>query len=65
MLQLHRPLYSDWTYTGAVAKPAALSQSYCDEGFNHKGSCKKGVAMEEYVEYENDERTAGAVTLTN
>ena len=33
------PLYSDWTYILVLAKPAALSQSYCDEGFNHEGVC--------------------------
>lgn len=33
------PLYSDWTYILVLAKPAALSQSYCDEGFNHEGLC--------------------------
>ena len=43
--------------TLVLAKPAALSQSYCDEDFNHEGWCKKKeeVAMREYVEYENAE----------
>ena len=39
--------------TLVLAKPAALSQSYCDEDFNHEGSSKSEVGMREYENGEN------------